>query len=402
MNAEGLTVRQPRPQDQAELFDLAGKCFSGGGYFEMRTRCRGGYIAGSHYDWDTSRIGLLDGRIVAHFGVWDYRMRIGSGRVRVAGVGLVMTHAETRRRGFMLRTGRAAIGGMRAGGYDMSVLFGIHGFYNRFGYVRAWNASTWTARVADLPKDPPAPAIRKFSPNRCCGEIDALYNRTSAALTGTAVRPTYSRRQMSGYVGYCWRGPAGRLAGYVIVKPGHETLTCVDFGGAAGQVLRVLGRLGRRWNCRDVVFETLHYDHALCRRLRRGTCTRRERYVRSGRAMVRTICLASTLRKMAGELSRRLKRSHLAGWRGELLIADPREKVALRINRGKVAPAPATGRKYPHAVRGGEQIAQPLIGIDEPDEIVAGARIRLTGQARKLTGVLFPDQHPMLAGLDHF
>jgi hypothetical protein len=116
--------------------------------------------------------------------------------------------------------------------------------------------------------------------------------------------------------------------------------------------------------------------------------------------MVRTLNLASAVGKLAGELSRRLKRSHLADWRGKLLLADSREKVVLAIDRGKVTPGPPRVTK--HAIRGGDAIAQLLIGTDEPDQTAAAHGIRVSGDARKLLGVLFPSQHPMLESWDHF
>jgi hypothetical protein len=116
--------------------------------------------------------------------------------------------------------------------------------------------------------------------------------------------------------------------------------------------------------------------------------------------MIRTLNLRSTLGKLTRELSRRLKRSHMAAWRGEVLVADPREKVTLAINRSTVSVAPA--RKSKHSIRGGEHIAQLIIGSDEPGEIVEAAGIKVTGDARKLIEVLFPNQHPRLCGFDEY
>jgi hypothetical protein len=90
----------------------------------------------------------------------------------------------------------------------------------------------------------------------------------------------------------------------------------------------------------------------------------------------------------------------LAGWRGRLLIADAREKAMLAIDRSHVRTLPPEATK--HAIRGSDQIAQLLIGTDEPDEVVEAGGIRLTGDARKLIQVLFPNQHPQLGVWDSF
>jgi len=399
---DGLIIRPPTLQDADALFDLGGKVFSGGGYFRERNSCRDRYVCNSHYDWKVSQIALLDGRLVAHFGVWGYRMRIGGARVRTGGIGLVMTHGDYRKRGLIVRTAPVAMQAMRDARYDLSILFGRRDYYGKLGYVRAWNETTWTVPVADLPKEPPALSARAFSPDRCGEEWNALYNRENARLTGTAVRPTYQRHDLSGHKSYAWRDAAGKLTGYVIVKPGHERMECFEFAGDVEQVLRVLGKLGRKWNCRSVEFGTLHYEHPLCKRIRRGDCSRRENFVRCGRAMVRTINLASTLGKMAGELSRRLKRSPLATWRGDLRITDAREAVTLRIARGVVTVPAAPKRKPAGVIRGGDEIAQFLIGTTEPGETVDAYGTRVTCEARQLLPILFPNQHPTLGNADDF
>ncbi|MCK4275421.1 MAG: hypothetical protein KAX78_02840, partial [Phycisphaerae bacterium] len=131
------------------------------------------------------------------------------------------------------------------------------------------------------------------------------------------------------------------------------------------------------------------------------------RYSKSGGAMIRTVNLASSLGKMAGELSRRLAESTIASWRGELLICDAREQVKLLVGRsgigvGQIGADRSSGAKAHNVIRGGEHIAQLLIGTDEPDEIIEAGRIRLTGDARKLIEVLFGHQHPMLSAPDGF
>ena len=401
-SSDDLIIRPPTLQDTDALFDLGGKVFSREGYFRRRNTCRDRYICNSHYDWGVSQIAFLDGRLVAHFGVWRYRMRIGGARVRTGGIGLVMTHGDYRNRGLIVRTLPVAMQAMRDTGYDLSILFGKRDYYDKYGYVRAWNETTWTVPVADLPKEAPALPVRAFSPGRCLAEWNALYNRENARLTGTAVRPTYQRHRLPEHKSYAWRDASGKLAGCVIVKPGHERMECFEFAGDVEQVLRVLGKLGRKWNCRSVEFGTLHYEHPLCRRIRRGDCARQENFVRCGRAMVRTIHLESTLRKMAGELSRRVKRSPLATWRGDVRIADAREAVTLRIARGLVTVAPASRRKPAGAIRGGDEIAQFLIGTTEPEETVEAYRTRVTGEAKALLPILFPNQHPTLGNADDF
>lgn len=72
----------------------------------------------------------------------------------------------------------------------------------------------------------------------------------------------------------------------------------------------------------------------------------------------------------------------------------------LTIDRSRVTTAAPAQTK--HAIRGGDEIAQLLIGTDEPDEIVDAAGIRLRGDAKQLVHVLMPNEHPTLAAWDNF
>ena len=401
MRRDDMQILAPdRRRHGRELFDLLAKTFSQRGYFDFRDYCRDTYVNHSHYDWRNSRIGLVDGRIVAHFGVWDYQMRIGAARVRTGGVGAVATHGDYRGRGLMRRVIPAAIDALRAAGYDMTVLFGINDFYHKFGYVRAWASTPHVARLSDLPSERPDAPLRRFAV-RARKDLAALYNRQYARVTGTAVRPTFQRsRRPSQWQGFGWAGPSGRLAGYLLVSHARGTLSCPEACGDAEQVLRAAAALARKRSCYQVRFEALPYAGPLARRIRRGTCRVESHYARSGGPMVRTLHLPRVLMKMAGELSRRLARSHLARWRGRLVVADADARAVLSIGRSGVrVSAEGSGR---HAVRGGHEVTRLLLGSDEPGEIVEAAGIRLAGDARKLLPVLFPNQHPMLSPWDSF
>ena len=392
MSQKLVIVPPDKKVHKEALYDLFGKAFSGN-YYEMVRYARRSYFEHSNYDWDT---------LVTHFGIWDYQMRIGSGRVRCAGIGAVMTDGMYRKRGYMGETVRACLDAAKDAGYDMTVLFGLHNFYHRFGYVRAWAHTTYTLNAKELPTGG-APKMLKFHLTQR-DELDRLYNREYSRATGSAVRPTYRRcPRPDRWRGYLWKDNRGKPAGYVIAHSQKGELVLVENVGKLDELLAVLGVLARRWRCHRVRFDCVPYDHPLATRARRGNCEKTTRYVRSGGAMVRTVNLRSALEKIVGELSGRLRRSHLAAWRGELLVSDRREKVVLGIDRAKVKiedrPQPGGAR---NAIRGGEHIAQLLIGTDQPSEAAQAARMKLSGDAEALLQVLFPAQYPFLGRWDRY
>ena len=403
---EPLRIVAPHRRLHAEaIIDLVAKAFSGeeGGYYTVRDACRRMYVLHSHYDWECSRIGLLGDRLATHYGVWKYLMRIGGARVQVGGIGAVATDPEFRRRGYMGRTLPASLESMRAEGYDLSLLFGISNFYRHYGYVQAWGTvSSYAAWRTCRRRLRPRP-VQKFAV-RPRADLAELYNAYYSDMTGTAVRPTFLRGSWSwqGHTeGYLWKQD-GKPAGYVVFARNGQHLRCIEYAGDSVQALRVVAALGRKVGCQEIHFATVPDQSVLIKLLRRNNCRVETRYARDGGAMVRVLNLAATLRKMEGELTRRLAASPLATWRGELILANAEEQVALKIGRGAVATSVQVSPEAKHAILGGPEIAQLLIGTESPSEVMEAACMKVTGEARPLAEVLFPAQHPQLSQLDRF
>jgi RNA polymerase sigma factor (sigma-70 family) len=384
-----------------------------------RTQWRDGRVAHSRFDWATSRIGLVDDRLVTVFGVYDLTMRVGSAGVRTAGVNLEYTNPEYTDPGYagadgpaaLAQTAAASVAAMRARGYDLSVAFGREALFAGLGYAAGWRETMWFVRTGDLPEGPPGGALEPFEPVHR-DDLAALYNREHEGLTGTAVRPTYLRNKHPGeQAGYLWRGPDGAPAGYVVVGPdgtagwrnaallgdnhrGFERLLWHDESAGDPEArLGALGQLARRWGCPEVAFDRLHYLSPLGRRLRRGRCRIEQEY---RRYVVRVVNLRTLFEKLAPELGRRLGASPLAGWAGDLAIAASEERIVLGIERGRVEVRAAARTAAPNAIEGGPELAQLVVGGEAPLETVLGAGIALRGEAGRLLDVLFPPQHPQM------
>ena len=145
---EFIIINPDSKKHQKQLVELFAKAFPYPSYFEMHEEGLKRYIYNSHYDWESSRIGIIDGTIVSHFGIWNYNMRIGAARVKTAGIGAVITHGDFRKKGYLTKTARASIEAAKSADYDLSVLFGIPDFYHKLGYSRAWSESTYKISLA--------------------------------------------------------------------------------------------------------------------------------------------------------------------------------------------------------------------------------------------------------------
>ena len=399
-NDELRLIAPDLKRDAEGMFDLCAKVFSKGwGYYGGVGYMRSQYICKSHYDWNVSRIGLMDDRVVTHWGVWGYDMRVENALVRCGCIGAVATAEDVRKKRLMSRTARASLEAMREGGYDVSILFGIPDYYYRFGYHRAWSSVAYTVATRDLPTEKAEPKATKFAV-RHRDDLADLYNRFDAGVTGTAVRPTFlGAIRKRGNVGYQWTDAKGRLAGYVVVRQSGHRLDVEEAIGDTETILRVLGDRARKMACDDVRLVSLPWETDLARRLRRGNCNFERNYRRNGGPLIAMLNLRSSLEKIAAVLSRRLGDSALASWRGTLLVADSSERVGLRIDRGNLRVADPG--KTRHAIRMGDAAGRYLIGSEDPDEIAAVHGTRFSGDGRALCRVLFPDCKPMLREWDH-
>ncbi len=395
-----LQLRAPDPRrDREALFDLIARCFPMPDHAARLAHLREGYIDHSHYDWAASRIGLIGDRIVTHFGVWDYAMRIGRAQVRTGGIGVVCTDADYRGRNLMMQTVEAALQAMVDDGYDMSVLFGIRDFYHRFGYVAAWPEMVYTVRLEDLPAAKAPHGLRRgrYQPSQ---ELAELYNRYAAGLTGTAVRPTYRRhsprrpRQL-----HRW-GTGDAPEGYAVIEDGDEALICLDAAGEADAILAALARAARRSCHRSIRFRGLHERSALARRLHRLPGSATVYWAPSGGAMIAALNLRAILEKMRPELARRVKGSALARFQGRLTLQGGHQRATVALDGGRIAVA--DGPVVNSRLRSASHLAQLLIGSRDGDEMLRQGDLQATGDGRILLPILFPAQQPRLAQPDQF
>jgi predicted N-acetyltransferase YhbS len=87
-----------------------------------------------HYTPAMHRVGVLNGKIIAHALVESYTLRYGGARLRVAGIGKVYTDREHRGKGYGAAVLRDALAYAIEGGSHLALLNGIRGYYTRFGF----------------------------------------------------------------------------------------------------------------------------------------------------------------------------------------------------------------------------------------------------------------------------
>ncbi len=400
-DADVLKVVPASECDPDTLYNFIGEGWRDRSGIDLGESCRQGRIAHSTYDWSAAQVGKLDGDIVTHVGIWDLQMRVGHSFVRAGGVNLVCTHPQKRLKGLMRKTLDATLAALRDGGYDLSILLGSE-MYAKFGYVPGWPATEYVVETGKLSSTAPDVHLQSFDPY-ALGSREAIapfYNRDHSGITGTVRRPTLQLGQapnVPGDEGCFLVDAAGDRTGYVLgcPNPDRSVYYISHAGGNPNQVLRVVAALARQHKCEHVRFARLPYLSPLCRQLRRTIPTLSSQPERRGDSWwIRLINLRTALEKIAPELERRLCKSHLYDWTGDLLITALEDRATLSIANGHIAAVEPA--RTAHSIEGGQEFAQLVLGCQDPPEIVEGAGIRLEGDAKELLQVLFPWQHPMI------
>lgn len=377
-------------------------------------QCRAGRIAHSHYDWRTSRVGTMDGEVVAHAGIYDLSMRIGSATVRTGGINLPTVHPDFRDERFYTETLQAALDALYAHGYDMSCTRTEPlDHFASFGYVLAWpDEETYYIDTEHLPEAAPEIELEEVHVNVIHGRRDLaeLHNRWHDGLTGTTVRPTYRKGKCppeddDPWTAYIFKDKTGRTVGYLYDGPNKKEehngreLRHTDSAGDPGMVLRVVGQLARQYDAPRAAFVRLPWHSALAQRVRQlpHLYQVKNHNGRTGN-QIRIINLETTLSKIAPELSRRLRKSNLRDFMGTFRISIPDQSAILSIDNSEVSVQP--GGKADHTIESGHEFAQIIIGKEAPDEIAERSGMLLSGDAAALMDVLFPAQHPQMPNED--
>jgi len=399
-NSQDLTRYDLRPADpDTHLMAIAritSDAFAGGEYVDEISQQ---YIGNCHYDWSVSRLIFDQDRLVHHWGVWGYPMRLGSVTLKVAGIGAVVTEEAYRRQGLMALATSASFNAMLENGYDLSILRGRH--YVKFGYARAWNYVTYRLQADEIPALPTRQTCELLGPD-LMDEINTLYNAQHQTFSGSAVRPTFRMLDPEGMKAYGWRDSSGDLVGYVRAVPTEDkkTLQCLEAVGDVEQGLAVLRDLFLSGEYETLAFFTMPHQHPVLQHLRRGACLVEDRYFYNTGWRVRTINLHSTLGKIQPDLENRIKSSAFKDWSGKLFIDAGAQKASLEIEHGSVRISGSPAGE--HGIEGGPAIARLLIGSDDPGEVIRQEHISCQGAGWDLAMILFPNLYPMMSHWDEY
>jgi GNAT superfamily N-acetyltransferase len=133
---------------------------------------------------------IVEGFPVSLLGVIEHQQRIGPCVVRMGGIAGVSTHEDHRFKGYSRRVMLNSLRWMRREGYDVSMLYGITGFYPKFGFATAFPKVVFAMPVKEAERAAEAgKAFRfvDFAPGHLSAVLK-MYHANNASRTGVTLR----------------------------------------------------------------------------------------------------------------------------------------------------------------------------------------------------------------------
>ena len=118
--------------------------------------------------------------------------------------------------------------------------------------------------------------------------------------------------------------------------------------------------------------------------------------------MMRIINQSSSLKKITGELEKRLRRSaYLLQWSGKILISSDLEQDCLEIDKGSVAHINNQANAF-HLEMPQDKLIQLMMGRRSIEDLTTEPDVSVSAEIISVLEVLFPLGHPHVWWSDRF
>ena len=336
--------------------------------------------------------------------VVEKTMRIGRAIVRFGGIAGVGTRRKYRLKGYASRVMEASTALMAERGYDMGILYGIGGFYHRFGYGVVFPISRLVVKTEAL-----LCAAGQFK-TRAMKRTDAravqrLYNRLNRERNASVVRPAgWSYFEVSQDFNAPGRtivveDARGRIQAYATWQVRDDQFLVAEVAGTGNDVFvslgKALGQRAKRAKMDRAIFD-LPKDDAFADFCMPLGCEQRVTYPQNSDAMGRIVHLRPLMEKLVPELSKRS-----AGFRGRVSVAIETDigTVGLGIDRNgvRVIRGGVLAVKMPQLV-----LTQLVMGYRRAADIAADPGVSIPTRAMPVLDLLFPRRDGYMWWSDRF
>jgi predicted acetyltransferase len=353
---------------------------------------------------------VVDGVDASWATVIDFEQQIGCAVIRMGGIAGVGTRDDQRFKGYSRRVLESCLRWMRGAGYHTTMLYGIQGFYPKFGYAKAFPGVWFSVTVRTAEEAAPAAdfSLVPFVADRHLRSVLKMYHANNAGRTGVTRRslrtwPPFRK-------GLSWNSTtrvevfenaAGKAAGYLVFDGKHCTANVIEVGFVRPAVFPAILRRAAEfaWEQR---LESVHFhlpeDHPFSGYCAAFGMSKQVTWSRDGGGMIRMIDCVGALEAVRDELSVR---------------ARDRGALTLKTNLGAVSLAWEPGRM--RVVRSGEApgaapvlrlpqwaLAQLLYGARAVPALVADGALKGSRAGLEALDRLFPARPHFQYPVDHF
>ncbi len=393
------------PAELEAVADLYGRAFEG--YAWHYTRYKKILERLPREQWRLSRtLWDGDGKPVSHVRICHRVMRLGAAMLRVGGIGDVCTDPFLRKRGTMRRVFGDVLQVFRDEPYELSLLWGIPRFYDKFGFTVALKGNSIQMPRAQVERF--ASAWRGRMRKDDAGAVRRLFAADLKTRDGAMERPDPK------WIDRAKRDDPTRVVGDDKVRAYYRyrieddaiMLNEVSLGArptreAIEAVLADMVRVAKKHEKPNLRFD-LSLGHPIARFCMADGCSIRAYTGHRGGGMGRIGNLETLCERMQPEWERLLAASILAKWRGTLRLDTDMGKVDLAIARGCVRPRAAEGRAEARLVANQDKLTRLVLGFHSAETSRLLGEARFAGDALALASILFPERDLDIFEHDHF
>ncbi len=350
--------------------------------------------------------------LICHLTVIDYRMRVGAAEVRMAGIAGVHTERQYRMQGHMRRLFEDTVRYMTEKNYDVSMLFGIENFYNKFGYAASLagyecKVKTRDAEVARAHAQPYT--TRPIAPADLPSILD-IYNANNATRTGSIIRtpenfPNFSKGTWYGSPPetLLWEDAKGNILAYAAWDKYPKAVKVAEVGARDDAIfptmLTAFAEQAIEKRCENIQL-FLPPDHPFAEYVQRYGAKWSTNYPRYGGGMMRILNQPSLFEKIAPELARRLASTSLARYTGMFDVRTDLGTTTLIFDDGNLTVDSAQADTC--LALSQDKLMQLVMGYRSIRDVLNDPDVQVEGDLVPILSALFPKAYayPWLA--DHF
>ncbi|MCK4283506.1 MAG: GNAT family N-acetyltransferase [Candidatus Brocadiae bacterium] len=353
---------------------------------------------------------VVHGESVSRLSVLDASIWLLGVEIRMGGIGAVGTKREHRMKGYARRLLEDTVQYMTALGCDVSMLFGISDFYNKFGFISCLpdHRSSIATRDAEGAAEGAGAYTTRPVEQEDLPWIVGLYNGRNRRRPAALVREEEfftGFREGSAYGveadAFVMQNEDGERIGYAAFDDSRTAVNVVEVNvadwAAHWSFLHEFAKMAVERRCGEVQLH-MASDDPFVRFARRYGCNTQIGYRRMGGGMMRILNQDTLFRKLQPALQERVARSPLAGRPTTVGLETDLATTELHFNG---APEADQTRRW-RVKLGQDKLMQLVVGYRAADDLLADPDVTAEGDVRALLEVLFGGLSPYVWRVDTF